>query len=142
MSAAVVAWMLWGPTNVPTTTYRTTPAQFRAQVEQFEKKYEIEPGVVRVPEGETGYMLAQRYGLTPEIHVKLGQTLPLLVSSTDVLHGFSLVGHGENINIEVVPGHAYRLKLKPDKAGTYLVVCNEYCGLGHQFMQGRIVVEE
>jgi cytochrome c oxidase subunit 2 len=65
-----------------------------------------------------------------------------VVSSVDVLHGFSLVGHGQNINIEVVPGHAYKLTFTPDKPGTYLVVCNEYCGKLHHFMSGRIVIEK
>ena len=25
--------------------------------------------------------------------------------------------------------------------GEYLVVCNEYCGLGHHLMQGKVIVE-
>ena len=27
------------------------------------------------------------------------------------------------------------------KAGTYAIVCNEYCGIGHSWMLGRIYVK-
>jgi heme/copper-type cytochrome/quinol oxidase subunit 2 len=33
------------------------------------------------------------------------------------------------------------LKITPNKAGEYRIVCNEYCGLGHHNMLGSIVVE-
>jgi heme/copper-type cytochrome/quinol oxidase subunit 2 len=34
------------------------------------------------------------------------------------------------------------LKLQPTTPGRYLVVCNEYCGLGHDYMYFSIIVEE
>jgi cytochrome c oxidase subunit 2 len=32
--------------------------------------------------------------------------------------------------------------LAPEKAGEFPLICNEYCGLGHHLMIGRIVVKE
>ncbi len=34
------------------------------------------------------------------------------------------------------------LTLKPTDAGEFGVVCNEYCGIGHHQMLGRIIVVE
>jgi cytochrome c oxidase subunit 2 len=63
------------------------------------------------------------------------------MSSLDALHGFSLVGHGLNVNLEVAPNHAYGAVFTPTKPGKYLIVCNEYCGLGHERMHGYLYVE-
>jgi cytochrome c oxidase subunit 2 len=45
-------------------------------------------------------------------------------------------------NAVVMPGIVTALKLQPAKPGRYLVVCNEYCGLGHDYMYFSIIVEE
>ncbi len=34
------------------------------------------------------------------------------------------------------------MTIKPNEAGTFSVVCNEYCGIGHHTMIGRIYVTE
>ena len=34
-----------------------------------------------------------------------------------------------------------RFVMTPTKAGTYAIVCNEYCGIGHHSMLGRIYVK-
>jgi cytochrome c oxidase subunit 2 len=31
--------------------------------------------------------------------------------------------------------------MTPTKEGTYAIVCNEYCGIGHHSMLGRIYVK-
>jgi cytochrome c oxidase subunit 2 len=32
------------------------------------------------------------------------------------------------------------LTVTPDKAGEYGVICNEYCGIGHHQMLGKLIV--
>jgi len=44
--------------------------------------------------------------------------------------------------MQVVPGYEMVLDITPDVAGVYGVVCNEYCGIGHHTMLGRIYVKE
>jgi cytochrome c oxidase subunit 2 len=39
-----------------------------------------------------------------------------------------------------VPGYDYGLRITPNKAGDYRVICNEYCGIGHHLMIGKILV--
>jgi cytochrome c oxidase subunit 2 len=57
----------------------------------------------------------------------------------DYMHGFSL--QPQNINIQVHPNYDHVVKITPNQAGTYSIVCNEYCGIGHHTMVGRIYVK-
>jgi len=41
----------------------------------------------------------------------------------------------------VIPGYEMVIKITPNKSGEYTVVCNEYCGIGHHTMTGRIYVK-
>jgi cytochrome c oxidase subunit 2 len=45
------------------------------------------------------------------------------------------------VNLTVAPGYVSEATATFREPGEYLVVCNEYCGLGHHNMQGTIVVE-
>jgi len=57
------------------------------------------------------------------------------ITSPDVIHGFQIAG--TNVNVMVFPGYIAEITWKVPAnmpAGKYLVVCNEYCGAGHQNM--------
>ncbi len=142
MSAFAVGWLVLGKQNVPTDSYRIKPAAFGEKLQEFMAKNTRPDGRVHVPPGEDAYLLAARYTFYPELVVKAGQEVRIWISSVDALHGFSLVGGGQNLNLEIAPGHAYGATFTPEKPGEYLIVCNEYCGLGHHGMKGRIIVEE
>lgn len=142
MSAFVLGWLFLGSQNVPTDSYRQTPAAFSQKVQAFVAKYGREDGRVAVPPGGDAYMLAARYAFYPELVLRAGEEYRIWISSVDALHGFSIVGGRQNINLEIAPEHVYGGTFTPEKAGEYLIVCNEYCGLGHHGMQGRIIVEE
>jgi cytochrome c oxidase subunit 2 len=58
----------------------------------------------------------------------------------DLQHGFSL--QPLNMNFQIVPGYDHVLTLTPTSAGEFTVVCNEFCGIGHHTMTGRILVVE
>ena len=62
----------------------------------------------------------------------------LHLSSADVNHGFSLFPM--NINFQIVPGYDYALRVTPTTAGDFRIVCNEFCGIGHHTMVGRVIV--
>jgi cytochrome c oxidase subunit 2 len=59
------------------------------------------------------------------------------VTSTDVLHGFQIVG--TNGQTMVVPGYISQFTTEFDP-GEYLIACNEYCGVGHHTMASRLRV--
>ncbi len=135
MSGVTVGWLWLGKQNPPTDSYRTTPAQFAARTQAFAARYQHKDGRVYVPVGHDAYLLAFRFGFFPTLVVEAGHPVRIWLSSADVLHGFSIVGHGMNINLQIAPNHAYGATFTPTKPGKYLIVCNEYCGLSHHLMQ-------
>jgi cytochrome c oxidase subunit 2 len=141
MAVFTTAWLFVSKHNVPTHFYRTTPTAFMNQVQAFTAKYERKDGLVHVPVGKDGYIMALRFGFMPTLSLQAGHKYRIWLSSLDTLHGFSIVGGGQNINLEIAPNHAFGADITPTKPGKYLIVCNEFCGLGHERMQGYLHVE-
>jgi len=56
------------------------------------------------------------------------------------LHGFSM--QPTNINISVYPGIEHIVSLTPTQSGQFGIICNEFCGIGHHTMTGKIYVTE
>ncbi len=136
-------WHLFGKQNISNTAYHVDPQAYAAKAHAVDEKYTVrtEDGipVVHPPAGGDVYLIAHQWAWWPIIELENGQSYHLHVSSLDVLHGFSL--QPENINFEVVPGYEMVLTVTPNHAGTYSLVCNEYCGIGHQSMIGRVYVK-
>lgn len=85
-------------------------------------------------------MLAQTWTFTPnEIRIPAGSVATFYVTSKDVIHGLRI--ENTNINVMVLPGQVSKVTARFDKPGMYLFVCQEYCGLGHPSMSGRVIVE-
>lgn len=85
------------------------------------------------------YVVARIFSFTPaDITVPAGSTVTFYATSPDVIHGFFIPGTA--INMMVVPGWVSDEQHTFTKAGTYLLLCNEYCGSGHHFMYGKIEV--
>jgi cytochrome c oxidase subunit 2 len=76
---------------------------------------------------------------TPILQLQEGVEYTLHLSSVDVNHGFNL--YPFNINFQVVPGYDYGLRVTPTEAGDYRIVCNEFCGVGHHLMVGKVIVQ-
>ncbi|NOZ58213.1 MAG: cytochrome C oxidase subunit II [Euryarchaeota archaeon] len=137
-------WHIYGKQNPSTETYKVAPEEFVRLTQEFIEKYKVgeENGVpvVEPPPGGDVYLLGKQFSWEPVIKLKKGETYRLHISSADVLHGFSV--YPMNINFMVIPGYDYVLTVTPTQAGVYSVVCNEYCGPGHQVMVGKIIVVE
>jgi cytochrome c oxidase subunit 2 len=78
-------------------------------------------------------------GAPPTIHLPVGSHVTFYVTSKDVIHGFYVEGHA--VNLEIVPGQVARGSATFNRAGTFKIVCDQYCGAGHQGMYGTIIVE-
>jgi cytochrome c oxidase subunit 2 len=100
-----------------------------------------QPGVRQTANGEYEVvMVARAWSFTPnEVRVPAGSRVTFVATSTDVIHGL-LVG-GTRINVMLIPGQITRYSYTFDKPGEYLLMCHEYCGLGHHTMGGKVVVE-
>jgi cytochrome c oxidase subunit 2 len=137
-------WHVYGRQNLSNEAYRTTPEQYIAKVQAMVDQYTIrketarEMPVVAPPAGSDVYMLARMWEWFPVLELEKGQTYRLHLSSADWQHGFSL--QPENINMQVIPGYEMVLKITPNKSGEFSVICNEYCGIGHHQMIGKIYV--
>lgn len=72
------------------------------------------------------------------IHLKKGEPVIFELTANDVFMGFSAPDF--NVRSDVIPGKTMRLRLVPDKAGTFTFLCDVFCGDGHESMHGTLVV--
>ncbi|MDL4839603.1 cytochrome c oxidase subunit II [Aquibacillus rhizosphaerae] len=99
------------------------------------------PGIKEIGDNEFEVVMTlQAFGFTPNsIELPVGAEVHFTMTSKDVTHGFQIPG--TNINAMVMPGHIQKISHTFTKPGEYLVICNEYCGIGHQAMSTTITVK-
>jgi cytochrome c oxidase subunit 2 len=144
MSIAMPYWHIYGKQNPTGEAYRVDPIAFGQRVGQFVQTNQVGdvsgvPVVEPAPGGDA-YLLARMWAFYPILQLKRGQTYRLHISSLDLQHGFSL--QPLNMNFQIVPGYDHVLTLTPTSAGEFSIICNEFCGIGHHTMTGRILVVE
>ena len=84
-------------------------------------------------------MVAGRYSFFPKhIAVPAETQLTFRWVSMDVLHGVHIPM--TNMSTMIVPGYVAEITTTFPKPGDYPVLCNEYCGLGHNHMWSNISV--
>lgn len=146
MFAAMIYWHLTGEQNLSNEAYRVDPEVYAAKAEDMIAKYQVrEEGdtgvpVVHPPPGGDVYLIARLWEWYPVLELEKDQSYRLHLSSMDWQHGFSL--QPVNINVQVHPNYDLVMTIRPNEAGTFGIVCNEYCGIGHHQMTGRIHVVE
>lgn len=123
-----------------------TPAASGKEYVNPEKVEQIEPfnnpGLHKVEGKDYDYelvFLASAFNYAPnEVEIPKGSKVKIIATSKDTLHGFNLPG--TNVNMMLEPGHVSNYIQKFDKETEYLVICNEYCGVGHADMKSEIKV--
>lgn len=141
----MIYWHMFGNQNLANETYKTTKEMFSAKTQAMVDKYTVRTEtdqqipVVKPPAGGDVYLIGRLWAWWPILELEKGQTYKFHLSAMDYMHGFSL--QPQNINIQVHPNYEHVLKITPNQAGTYSIVCNEYCGIGHHTMVGRIYVK-
>jgi cytochrome c oxidase subunit 2 len=73
-----------------------------------------------------------------ELHVPVGRTVKLVMTSQDVIHDFFVPAF--RIKQDVLPGSYVTQWFTATKPGEYHLFCAEYCGTMHSGMIGRVVV--
>jgi len=90
------------------------------------------PQVVRI--------VAQRFHYTPnEFRVKAGQPVVLEFTALDFVHGFNMPDL--KLRADLPPGPPVRVQLPALAPGVYEFPCDNFCGDGHEQMNGRMVAE-
>lgn len=99
------------------------------------------PGVRQVGPGRyEAVVVGQVWSFVPaEIRVPAGAEVTFVATSPDVLHGFHV--EGTRINMMLIPGQVSRTTYRFREPREHLVICHEYCGVGHHTMYGRVIVE-
>jgi len=82
---------------------------------------------------------ARRFAYTPDvITLKRGEAVLLEITAIDFAHGFSVPDLKQRADL--VPGRPVRLRLQPESAGRFTFLCDNFCGGGHEEMNGTLVV--
>lgn len=84
-------------------------------------------------------IVARRFTYSPNhLELKLGVPVVLELTTVDVLMGFNAPDF--QARADIVPGKVARVRLVPEKAGTFTFLCDIFCGSGHETMNGTITV--
>jgi cytochrome c oxidase subunit 2 len=101
--------------------------------------------------GVTGQQFAWTYQYPPsvtggapvnsyQLYIPKGQSVKFELHAKDVIHAFWIPAF--RVQEDVVPGITTAYRVTATRLGTYPVVCNLLCGLGHSLMRSRVHVVE
>jgi cytochrome c oxidase subunit II len=73
-----------------------------------------------------------------QLYLPKGESVQFKIHAKDVIHAFWVPAF--RLQIDAVPGITTSYRAKPTRLGTYPVVCNLLCGLGHSTMRTSVRV--
>ena len=143
MFAAMPYAHVKGKQNSTGESYAVEAKAFMERVDRFVATHQVGEvegiPIVEPSPGGDAYLLGRMWQWYPVLKLKMGQTYRLHISSPDLQHGFSLLPM--NMNFQILPGYDHVLTLTPTSSGQFDIICNEFCGIGHHMMTGRILVD-
>lgn len=84
---------------------------------------------------------AKKFAYTPNrIMIKKDEAVVLEFTALDFTHGFKVPDW--NIRADLIPGQVIRVPLKPGNTGEFDFLCDNFCGSGHEEMNGKIIVTD
>jgi cytochrome c oxidase subunit II len=100
------------------------------------------PGIALLRAGEPErviHVVARRFVFLPnEITLKQGEPVVLELTAPEVVMGFSVPEL--NVRADIIPGQPARVRLVPERAGSFAFLCDIFCGDGHEGMNGMLHV--
>lgn len=78
--------------------------------------------------------------VTDTLVVPIHQPVKLVMTSTDVIHGYFVPAFRQKA--DVVPNRYHTMWFEATRAGTYPVECTQYCGTNHSYMLSAVKVVE
>ena len=83
---------------------------------------------------------ARKFRFEPNvIELQRGEEVVLELTALDFPHGFSIPDF--KVRADLVMGKTVQVRLKPEQAGRFGFLCDNFCGSGHEEMAGTIVVQ-
>lgn len=84
-------------------------------------------------------VLLRKFELLPaEISAREGETVILVLDSADFAHGFSIPEL--DLRVDALPGRRTELRVNRARRGRFAVLCDNFCGEGHDRMSGWLLV--
>lgn len=84
-------------------------------------------------------LVAKRFVFLPDaLRLKRDEAVVLHIAGADVPMGFSIPDLG--LRTDLPPDQFTSLRLKPDRAGRFVFLCDVFCGSGHESMNGTLTV--
>ncbi len=75
------------------------------------------------------------------IKVNPGEKVRFIITSTDIKHGFAINELGINLYMEPETELTHETVVPIDIApGVYTMYCSVFCGIGHPYMKGNIII--
>src|SRR5262249_16589925 len=75
---------------------------------------------------------------SPVLRLPEGRSIELYMRSLDVIHAFFVPEF--RTNEDLVPGLVTNVHITPDRTGTFPLICNELCALGHATTRTQAIV--
>jgi halocyanin-like protein len=141
----MAGWTQVGDQNPIGKTLEVSTEDFQQKVTEYKNSAgEIDAGLV--PPDEHVYIGAARYAFDGlPVVLEAGKEYTFHLGTYDVQHGFS-VRKGDalskQMSLQMLPDYEWLVPMQFDETGTYHVVCNEFCGVGHRAMHGTFTVQE
>jgi cytochrome c oxidase subunit 2 len=135
--AGIVLWTAGSAAVHPPSHMETVDPQALGDIPEF-----AQPAVVMRPDGSAIVsVVASTYSFVPDpIKVPVNRPVTFRLTSADVIHGFEVVG--TNANAMAIPGYVSQFTVTFTRPGEYTIGCNEYCGILHHNMVGKLIVKE
>jgi len=91
------------------------------------------------PQTDVHQIVARRFTYLPNtVTLKEGVPAVLEFTSADVVMGFNCPAL--HIRADIIPGQVARVPFTPDRTGSFVYLCDIFCGDGHERMSGVIRV--
>ena len=104
---------------------------------------EMEEGVFVDGVKEFVIKAPQWYFKPAVIKINPGDTVRFVVTSADIMHGFAINELGFNLALSPGVGVTQEVVIPSDiLEGTYTMYCSIFCGIGHPYMKGTVVIGE
>jgi len=91
------------------------------------------------PEVQVRKIVARKFTYLPNVvTLKKGVRAELEFTTADVIMGFNCPAF--DVRADIIPGQVARVRFTPYKTGTFVYLCDVFCGEGHERMNGTIKV--
>jgi cytochrome c oxidase subunit 2 len=138
-------WHIFGKQNLSNEAYRIGAEAFSKKTQEMVDKYTVRTEgeqsvpVVAPPAGSDVYLIARLWNFWPILELEKDKSYRFHISAMDYQHGVSI--QPVNVNLQIIPGYEMVVTLTPNQSGTYHIVCNEFCGIGHHTMVSKLYVK-